>query len=308
MAALLTIGTRGSPLAMAQTAEVRRRLCDAWPELQDAAALGTEVIRTTGDSITDRPLADIGGKGLFTKEIDEALLDRRVDLAVHSLKDVPTWLPDGLAIVAVLPRVDPRDAWFARGSTGLGDLPVGAVVGTASLRRQAQLLAQRPDLKVVPLRGNVGTRLAKLEDGVVDATLLAVAGITRLGRAEAATAILDPSVMLPSAAQGAIGIVCRADDTRVSERLAPLHCAPSHLRVVTERAMLESLEGSCRTPIGALATLDGDQLLLDGLVAGPDGRRIERAQARGAAADAYRLGRDLGDALRVRARDILAAL
>ena len=308
MAALLTIGTRGSPLAMAQTTEVRRRLCEAWPDLRDDGALDVQVIRTTGDNVTDRPLAEIGGKGLFTKEIDEALLDRRIDLAVHSLKDVPTWLPEGLDIVAVLPRVDPRDAWFARASAGPGDLPAGAVVGTASLRRQAQLLARRPDLKVVPLRGNVGTRLDKLAAGIVDATLLAVAGITRLGKAEAATAILEPSVMLPAAAQGAIGIVCRADDRRVGERLAALHCGRSHRQVVAERAMLESLEGSCRTPIGALATLEEDRVLIDGLVASPDGRRIERAQASGAAADAYRLGRDLGDALRVRAHDILAAL
>ncbi len=208
----LRLGTRGSPLALAQAREVRARLAAAHADLEPEAAVEIVVIKTTGDTVQDRTLAEIGGKGLFTKEIEEALLDGRIHAAVHSMKDVPTWLPEGLAIGAVLAREDPRDALFSERADSLAALPKGAVVGTASLRRQAQVLLARPDLEVVPFRGNVQTRLHKLAEGEVDATLLAVAGLKRLGMAERITAVLEPEVMLPAVAQGAIGVETRVDD------------------------------------------------------------------------------------------------
>ncbi|HET8727715.1 MAG TPA: hydroxymethylbilane synthase, partial [Alphaproteobacteria bacterium] len=246
MTALLRIGTRGSPLALAQARETRERLASAHPDLAQADAVEIVVIKTTGDQIQDRPLNAIGGKGLFTKEIEEALLERRIDLAVHSMKDVPTWLPPGLEIACLLPREDPRDAFFANGASGIDDLPPGAVVGTASLRRQSQILARRPDLKVTTLRGNVDTRLRKLGEGQVAATLLAVAGLRRLGRADRISAILSPEEMLPAVAQGAIGIEIRAADNRTRGYLAPLHCHETGRRVDAERTLLAVLDGSCR--------------------------------------------------------------
>src|ERR1700735_4626679 len=214
IAPLLRIGTRGSPLALAQAHEVRARLADAFPELAAAEAVQIIVINTTGDTVTDRTLAAIGGKGLFTKEIEQALLDDTIDLAVHSMKDVPTFQPDGLIVDCFLPREDPRDAFFSHKAKTIGTLPPGAVVGTASLRRQAQILYDRPDLRVVPFRGNVQTRLKKLEDGVVDATLLAVAGMKRLGHADRIGTVLSPEEMLPAVAQGAIGLERRRADSR----------------------------------------------------------------------------------------------
>ena len=287
----LRIGTRGSPLALVQSEMVRRRLPPG--DQADIVAL-----KTSGDLMGDRSLAEAGGKGLFTKEIDEALLAGRIDMAVHSLKDVPTWLPDGIVLAAILEREDPRDAFISLKAPRLFDLPRGAVVGTASLRRQAQILHRRPDLKVTLLRGNVETRLRKLGEGAVDATLLALAGLRRLGRADAATEILEPDEMLPAPAQGAIAIACRADDERMRKRLQALDHAPSRAEIVAERALLEVLDGSCRTPIAALARADGDRLTIKGLIAKPDGSRVVSGARAGATADAARIGRDLGEFLR----------
>ncbi|MEQ8968496.1 MAG: hydroxymethylbilane synthase [Azospirillaceae bacterium] len=309
-ASSIRIGTRGSPLALAQAHETRDRLAAAHPALAEPGAIEIVVIKTTGDSVQDRPLAQIGGKGLFTKEIEEALIDGSIDIAVHSMKDVPTWLPNGLGIACILPREDPRDALFTRdGAASLADLPEGAVLGTSSLRRQAQALAARPDLRVVSIRGNVDTRLTKLADGVVDATMLAVAGLRRLGKADRLQAVLAPTEMLPAVAQGAVGIEARLDDARVAELLAPLACAETTTRVEAERALLAELDGSCRTPIAALATLDGaGGMHLDALVAGPDGAEVHRAARTGPAGEAAAMGRDAGQELRGRAGPILAAL
>jgi len=297
-------------LALAQTRAVRDRLGAAHQELAPDAAVEIVVIRTSGDKIQDRALAEIGGKGLFTKEIEEALLDARIDVAVHSMKDVPTWLPDGLVIAAILPREDPRDALFAKVGQSIAALPRGAVVGTASLRRQAQLLHARPDLKIVTLRGNVETRLRKLAEGQVDATLLAVAGLKRLGEGARVTAPMAPEEMLPAVAQGAIGLETRADDARTRAWLLALEDAESERRVSAERACLEVLDGSCRTPIAAFAEQAGDgNLRLRALVALPDGSRLHRAEQRGATSDAVALGRAVGAELRASAgKDFFAAL
>lgn len=290
----LRIGTRGSPLALAQAHETRDRLIAAHPHLAAPGAIEIVVFKTTGDRILDRTLAEAGGKGLFTKELEEALLENRADLAVHSMKDVPTWLPDGLEISTLLPREDPRDAFFSRGGHDIDGLPAGSVVGTAGLRRQAQILERRPDLTVVPFRGNVQTRLAKLDAGEVDATLLALAGLRRLGLTERITAVLETGVMLPAVAQGAIGIEIRSADDRTRALLEPLHCADTAARVSAERALLAMLDGSCRTPIAALATLDGDRLSLTAKVLSPDGKQVFRAERNGAATDAAALGADAG--------------
>ena len=265
---LLRIGTRGSPLALAQANIVRTKLMAAYPGMPTPEI---EIIRTTGDRIQDRPLAEVGGKGLFTKEIEEALLAGRVDVAVHSMKDAQTRLPDGLVIDCILPREDVRDAFFARDVARLDDLPAGSTVGTSSLRRAAQILARRPDLRIAPLRGNVATRLDKLAAGEVDATLLAVAGLKRLGEAERIQTYLSPEEMLPAVAQGAIGLERRTDDEETATLLAPLNHEESALRVAAERALLAGLDGSCRTPIAGLADIDGERLRLRALVAMPDG-------------------------------------
>ena len=291
---LLRIGTRGSPLALAQANEVRRRLRDAHPELQADSAVEIRVIKTSGDRIQDRKLSEIGGKGLFTKEIEEDLLSGAIDLAVHSMKDVPTWLPDGLEIVAILPREDPRDALFANRGDSLATLPEGAVVGTSSLRRQAQILLARPDLKVVSLRGNVATRLRKLGEGQVDATLLAVAGLRRLGEHER----IGVDEMLPAVAQGAIGLEVRSGDARTLDWVSALDDPVSAQRVRAERACLAVLDGSCKTPIAAYAELDGENLTLRGLVAMPDGSAAHRSEESGPAADPGAIGRTLGQRLR----------
>src|SRR5262249_42015431 len=259
---------RGSPLALVQAREVAERLAAAHAGLPPCEIV---VIRTTGDRVQDRKLEQIGGKGLFTKEIEEALFDGRIDLAMPSMKAVPPFLPPGPAIAALLPRADPRDALFAKGATSLAGLPRGASVGTAALRRQAQILALRPDLRVVILRGNVGTRLAKLDAGEVDATLLALSGLERLGIADKASAILSPEEMLPAVAQGAIGVEIRADDHRAATLLAAIDDAPTELAVGAERGCLARLDGSCRTPIAALAEIEPDGALrLRSLIALPD--------------------------------------
>jgi hydroxymethylbilane synthase len=299
----LRLGTRGSPLALAQANEVRERLIAAHPDLAEHAAIEIVVITTTGDKIQDRTLAEIGGKGLFTKEIEEALLAGRIDAAVHSMKDVPTWLPEGLEISTILPREDPRDGLLSAGGQDLAGLPAGAVVGTASLRRQAQVLLARPDLKVVPLRGNVQTRLRKLAEGQVDATLLAMAGLKRLGMSGEVSAVLAPEVMLPAVAQGAIGLEVRRDDAATRGRLAALDDADSAIRVAAERACLAVLDGSCRTPIAAFAEFedDGATLRLRALIALPDGSQAQRAERRGSPGEAVALGRDAGAELRAAA-------
>jgi hydroxymethylbilane synthase len=303
---LLRIGSRASPLALTQAAAVRARLALANHDLSDPDAVEVVPITTTGDAVRDRRLQDIGGKGLFTKEIEEALLAGTIDMAVHSMKDVPTFLPDGLVIGGLLPREDPRDALLVDTARlgqlrSIAALPQGAVVGTASLRRQALLLHQRPDLEVVPLRGNVETRLRKLKEGQIDATLLAVAGLKRLGMIEQAQAALDPLEMLPAVAQGAIGIEARFADDRILSLLAAIDDPATRIRVTAERAMLAVLDGSCRTPIGGLATLAGDTLELDGLVVMPDGRGLHRTRQVGSAEDATRIGEEIGAELRRRA-------
>ena len=298
----IVVGTRGSPLAIAQTRHVCHRLVAAHPALAEDGALRTTVIATSGDRILDRPLAEIGGKGLFTKEIEEALLDGRIDLAVHSMKDVPTWLPEGLEIAAIPAREDPRDVLIARdapGLTGLADLPRGARVGTGSLRRQAQVLAQRPDISVVPMRGNVGTRMRKVADGAADATLLALAGLKRLGEDLEGMAVLAPQEMLPAVGQGALGIECRTNDAQTQEILQAIADPAATAAVHCERALLEVLDGSCRMPIAGLAVPDGTgQLRLDALIAQPDGSACHRIERTGAMTDALAIGRDAGAALR----------
>jgi hydroxymethylbilane synthase len=306
--ARLVIGTRGSPLALAQAELVRGRLAAAHPGLEVA----TSVITTSGDRFLERPLAAIGGKGLFTKEIEDAMLAGRVDIAVHSMKDVPTALPDGLEIACLLPREDPRDVLLARDPAvrAIKDLPQGAVVGTASLRRGAQLLNLRPDATVVNLRGNVGTRMDKLAAGEMDATFLALAGLRRLGRADAAVNILGEDEMLPAVGQGAIGIECRAGDEATARLLGPLNHRETAITVAAERALLAALDGSCRTPIAALARLDaaGSLTLLARVVA-PDGGRRFDSRRTGPAGDAERIGREAGADLRARAgEDFFASL
>ena len=295
----LRIGTRSSPLALAQAHMVRAALLAAEPAL-GGDAVEIVAVSTKGDRIQDRTLAEIGGKGLFTEEIEAGLLDGSLHMAVHSMKDMPTRLPDGLLIGAVLPRADPRDALIARGPRSIAELPRGAVVGTASLRRQAQLRAARPDLVVVPLRGNVQTRLRKLDAGEVQATLLAMAGLIRLGLEAEVSAALSTDEMLPAVAQGAIGIECRVDDAELRGLLDRINHAATMTAITAERAFLMVLDGSCRTPIAALAELDGEALRLRGLVASIDGRAVDRIEAEGSAADAAALGSATGERLRAR--------
>jgi hydroxymethylbilane synthase len=300
----LRIGTRGSPLARAQTAQMVQRLQQARPDLAAPGAVAIVVIRTTGDVIRDRPLADIGGKGLFSKEIDEAMLAGRIDLAVHSVKDLPTALPRGLRLAAVLPRADPRDAFLSRDGRALAELPPGAVIGTASVRRRAQILARRPELSIAVMRGNVHTRLDKLQAGVVDGTLLAVAGLRRLGLdLGTRQQILPAEQMLPAVGQGAIGITGRDDDEAALAVAALLDDPATAAAVSAERAMLAALDGSCRTPIGGLAevTAGGGVVRLRGLVAAPDGTRIIEGERSAGTADAAVIGHDLGAELKAAA-------
>jgi len=298
-AAKIRIGTRGSPLALAQANLVARLLREAHGLNDDAIEI--VVIKTSGDRILDRPLAEAGGKGLFTKEIEEALLANSVDLAVHSMKDVPTWLPDGLVIAAVLKREDPRDAFISVSHATLADVPAGGTVGTSSLRRQAQVLHRRPDLKVVPFRGNVETRLKKLADGQADATFLACAGLNRLGLTEHIRAKIDTDVMLPAVAQGAIGIEIRADDEETAALVAPLNDEATALCVAAERAFLATLEGSCRTPIAGLAELRDGALHFRGEILSPDGSQCHATARTGEAAEALKFAEDAGRELLARA-------
>jgi len=296
----LRIGTRGSPMALRQTALVRDRLLAAHPELAAPGAVEIVTIRTTGDRVQDRRLTEIGGKGLFTKEIEEALFARRIDLAVHSLKDVATWLPEGLEIACVLPRDDPRDVLLSAKAASLATLPRGARIGTASLRRQAQLLRRRPDLTVGTIRGNVDTRIRKMAAGEVDALVLALCGLERLGQAHLATEILPREVMLPAVGQGALVVECRSGKDELQRLLDPLHDPASAACVAAERAMLAGLDGSCRTPIAGLAELEGDHVTLEGLVLKPDGSAEIRAHGVGAIGDAAAVGTELGNELKRR--------
>jgi len=295
----LRIGTRGSPLALAQANEIRGRLAAIHAISVDRIKL--DVIRTTGDAIRDRPLAQAGGKGLFTKEIDDALLAGVIDLGVHSAKDLPTTLPSGLAIAAVPPREDARDVFISLTAKALRDLRPGAIVGTASLRRQALLKRLRPDLTVVNFRGNVETRLRKLEEGVVDATLLALAGLRRLGLVEKATAVLAIDEFLPAVGQGCLAVVARADDTRVLPLIAPLNNTMSAQALTAERAFLAVLDGSCRTPIAGYAVVADDRLHFQGLIAKPDGSRQLRVEREGPRDDAVLLGAQAGRELKAQA-------
>ncbi len=296
--AILKIGTRGSPLALAQATMVRNALAEAHPELAGEGALEIVVIKTTGDRVLDRALSEIGGKGLFTKEIEDALLDGGIDMAVHSMKDMPTVLPDGLVIPTILPREDARDAFFTReGQGSLADLKPGSLVGTASLRRQAQVLLLRPDLKVATFRGNINTRMRKLEEGEVDATLLAVAGLKRMGWA--LPAVLSPEEMLPAVAQGAVGVEIREGDERTAAFLAPLNHQKSLEEISAERACLAVLDGSCRTPIAAYAEpLGEERLRMRALVSLPDGSECHRTEVEGTRAEAEALGQEAGNILR----------
>jgi hydroxymethylbilane synthase len=297
--AILRIGSRGSPLALAQAREVKSRLVAAVG--LDAERIEIKPIRTTGDVIQDRPLAEAGGKGLFTKEIEDALISGAVDLAVHSAKDMPTVLPAGLILAGFLPREDARDAFICRKAKTLRELPPGAVVGTASLRRQAMVKRLRPDLTVVTLRGNVETRLRKLDAGAVDATILALAGLKRLGLLSAATAILEAAEFLPAVGQGAIGIETRADDAATRALVATIDDPDTATALAAERAFLAVLDGSCRTPIGGHATLSGGVVRFRGIVVTPDGREAFEVAREGRRADAAALGADAGRELRDRA-------
>ncbi|MGF1476040.1 MAG: hydroxymethylbilane synthase [Geminicoccaceae bacterium] len=287
------IATRASPLAMAQAELVAGSLADTHP----GNATEMVVCTTKGDQILDRPLAEVGGKGLFTKEVENALLNGSADIAVHSCKDMATQLPDGLMIAAVLPREDPRDSLIGYGIRGLEDLPENARVGSASLRRRAQLLARRPDLDVVLMRGNVQRRLSKVASGEVRATLLALAGLNRLGLADEAALVLAPEIMLPAVGQGAIAVQCRTDDKRTRDALEALDHGESHVAVRAERAFLKRLDGSCRTPIAGHAVLVDKTLRFRGLIARPDGTGLREVSRDGPIDDPEGLGLDAGEAL-----------
>jgi len=292
----LVVGTRGSRLAVQQAEWVQARLREVAP----GVTVALQRIKTSGDMIVDVPLAAIGGKGLFVKEIEEALLRGEIDLAVHSMKDVPTVLPDGLDILCVPAREDPRDVLISRDAVSLDQLPRGSRVGTSSLRRQAQLLHHRPDLTVQLLRGNLDTRLRKLRDGEYDAIILAAAGLRRMGWANEVTEYLPPEVSLPAIGQGALGLEGRRDDGFVRHLVAPLEHPPTRTAVTAERALLKRLEGGCQVPIAAHATIKGDTLILDGLIASVDGQQFIRDTVQGPVPDARALGVQLAEKLLAR--------
>jgi hydroxymethylbilane synthase len=295
----LRIGTRGSPLALVQANAVRARLATALK--RDEASIEIRVIRTTGDMIQDRPLADEGGKGLFTKEIEQALLDGAIELAVHSAKDMPTFLPAGLMLAACLEREDARDVFISRKAERFTELPKGASVGTTAPRRQAILKRARSDLQMVVLRGNVETRLRKLDEGVADATILALAGLKRLGLADRATSIMSVEEFCPAVGQGAIGIEARADDARIRDVLAQIDHADTSTALAAERAFLAELEGTCHTPIAGHATIAGGTLEFRGLIAKPDGSAAHETKVSGPRQDAIAIGADAGRDLKQKA-------
>jgi len=295
----LKIGTRGSPLALWQAHETRRRLMAAFG--LDEAAFEIVVIKVTGDQIQDKALREIGGKGLFTREIEEALLDGGIDIAVHSMKDMPVLQPEGLVLDCYLERADVRDAFVSPHYGSIAELPQGAVVGSSSLRRRAQLALRRPDLRLVEFRGNVQTRMRKLEDRVADATFLAMAGLTRLGMLEVVRSAIEPEEMLPAVAQGAIGVERRAADERVAALLSAIHHGETGQRLAAERTFLATLDGSCETPIAGLAVLEGDQLWLRGEILRPDGSASLTGERRGPIGDGAAMGRDLAEDLLAKA-------
>ena len=295
----LRIGTRGSPLALAQAYETRARLAAAFDLPHEAFEI--VVIKTTGDKVLDRPLKEIGGKGLFTREIEEDLLSGAIDIAVHSMKDMPVLQPEGLLLDCYLPREDVRDAFVSLEFDSLDALPAGTKIGSSSLRRRAQLTARRPDLEVVEFRGNVQTRMKKLEGGVAGATFLAQAGLNRLGMADVARSAISPEDMLPAVAQGAIGIERRANDPRTAEMLAAIHDRDTGIRLAAERAFLAGLDGSCETPIAGLAEIDGPMLRLRGEILRPDGSEVLSEDRSAPIAEAAKLGADMARDLRARA-------
>ena len=295
------IGTRGSPLALAQAREVMDRMQAACGLPEDAFEI--IVIKTTGDTIQDRPLKDIGGKGLFTREIEESLMASGIDIAVHSMKDMPVEQPAGLTLDCYLPREDVRDAFISPAGGTLADLAPGSKVGTSSLRRKAQVLNRRPDLEVIEFRGNVQTRLRKLDEGVAQCTFLAMAGLNRLGLSHIATSPLDTDNMLPAIAQGAIGVERRADDNRTEEMLAAIHDIETGQRLAAERAFLAALDGSCETPIAGLAELNGDILTLRGEILRTDGSEALSDSRTGPVGDGAEMGRDLANDLLSHAGD-----
>jgi len=301
-----TIGTRGSPLALAQAHEVRRRLARAHGIDEERIAI--RVIRTSGDVIQDRALLEAGGKGLFTKEIEEALLAGLIDLAVHSSKDVPTFLPENTFLSAFLPREDVRDVFISHRAATLAELPAGSVVGTASLRRQAMVLRLRPDLKVKVFRGNVETRLRKLAEGEADATLLALAGLRRLGMADKATQILSVDEFLPAVGQGAVAIESRRDDDRIAQFVARITDPDTETALAAERSFLALLDGSCRTPIGGHCRVEGASIRFRGMIISPDGRTAYETSREGPRAEAVALGADAARELRGRAGEAFFTL
>lgn len=292
---LIRIGTRRSPLALAQATEVAVLLAAAhgWPD----EAVEIVPMQTSGDAIVDRSLADFGGKGLFTEEIEAALAENRIDIAVHSAKDLPTELPTALAIRAVLPREDFRDAFLSSKALSPSELPEGAIVGTSSLRRKAMVLRLRPDLKVVEFRGNVATRMRKLEEGIADATMLAAAGLNRLGLADEAASILEVDDFIPAVGQGVIAIEARREDDRVGALLAPINDVTTATCLAAERAFLLALDGSCRTPIGGLATIVDGRIRFRGVIITPDGGRVHEIEEDGNLDDVESLGRGAGEEL-----------
>ncbi len=290
---IIRIATRKSPLAMWQAEYVRDRLLEAHPGLH-VELMG---MTTQGDKILDSPLAKIGGKGLFVKELEVSMLDGESDIAVHSMKDVPVEFPEGLHLAVICEREDPRDAFVSNNFKSLAELPQGARVGTSSLRRQCQIRALRPDLKILDLRGKVNSRLRKPDEDEYDASFLAAAGLIRLGFNDRITQFIDTDTSLPAIGQGAVGIECRSDDARVNALLAPLNHRPTQIRVLAERAMNNRLEGGCQVPIGGHATLDGETIHLRGLVGEPDGSKIIRGEVSGPASEAEALGIKLADDL-----------
>ncbi|WP_051540837.1 hydroxymethylbilane synthase [Ahrensia sp. 13_GOM-1096m] len=295
------IGTRGSPLALAQAHEVRDRLIAAHGS--DAVDIEIHVISVVGDRVQDRSLSEIGGKGLFTEEIEAQLSSGDIDIAVHSSKDMPTKLPDGLALIAFLEREDPRDAFISHSVKNILEMPEGAVLGTSSLRRQALALRARPDLKTVGFRGNVQTRLKKLSDGVADATLLASAGLRRLGMIDIAADLIDMSIFPPAPGQGAICVEGRIGDQRVLDLIEPLRHQPTEIALVCERTFLATLDGSCRTPIAAYATIDGDHISFNGTILRPDGTEAYDIKMEGRIGEAAEIGMRAGAQLRATAGD-----
>ncbi len=293
------IGTRGSPLALAQAHETRSRLMASFDLPEDAFEIC--VIKVMGDAIQDRALREIGGKGLFTREIEEALLDGSIDIAVHSMKDMPVEQPKGLVLETYPPREDVRDAFISFDAKGLADLEEGATVGSSSLRRKAQLLARRPDLNVVEFRGNVQTRLKKLNDGVATATFLAMAGLNRLGMDEVPKTPIEPEDILPAVAQGAIGIERRSLDGRAAEMLDAIHDGPTGQRLASERAFLAALDGSCETPIAGLAEIQGSDLRLRGEILREDGSEVLSDEATAPIEDGAEMGREMAKRLLSRA-------